>query len=114
MNQSLKSALLSALIFPGVGQISAGDKKKGWIIITLNAAILYLIIREVMQKAYVVIAEMKKNGSAMDIESITNATSKLSGFSDNIFLNSLLILLIVSWCYSIFDAYRIGIKKRKN
>lgn len=111
MNKAIKAALLSALIFPGVGQISAGYKKRGWIIIGVDVVLLYFIIREIMQKAHKVIAEMQKNGSAMDIESISNATSKLSGFSDNVFLNILLIILIISWFYSIFDAYRVGNKK---
>ena len=110
MNNSIKAALLSALIFPGVGQISAGDKKRGWIIIGANVMLLFLILREVMQKAYTVIAEMQKSGSPMDIESVSNVTSKLAGFSDNILLNMLLILLVISWLYSIFDAYRSGKK----
>ena len=108
MNNSIKAALLSALIFPGVGQISAGDKKRGWIIIGVNVMLLFLIIREVVQKAYTVIAEMQKNGNAMDLESVSIATSGLTGFSDNMFLNILLILLVISWLYSIFDAYRAG------
>ena len=111
MNQSMKAALLSALIFPGVGQISVGFKKRGWIIIAINIALMYFIISEIMKKAYSVIAEMQKNGSVLDIESISNTTSQLSGFSDNMFLNSLLILLIISWIYSAFDAYRAGQKK---
>lgn len=111
MKQSVKAAILSALIFPGVGQIFVGYKKRGWSIIGINAALLYLIVGEIIQKAHQVIAEMQKNGSAMDIESISNATAKLSGFSGNIYLNSLLILFLISWCYSIFDAYRTGQKK---
>lgn len=110
MNNSIKAALLSALIFPGVGQISAGYKQRGWIIIGVNVMLVFLIIREIMKKAYTVIAEMQKSGSPMDIESVSNATSKLAGFSDNIFLNILLILLVIFWLYSIFDAYRVGKK----
>ncbi|MDH5660726.1 MAG: hypothetical protein OEY65_06980 [Gammaproteobacteria bacterium] len=110
MNQSVKAALISALIFPGVGQISVGYKKRGWIIIGINVVLFYLIIREIMQPAYLVIAEMQKSGAAMDIESISNATSKLSGFSDNVFLNILLLIFIAGWIITIFDAYRLGAK----
>jgi hypothetical protein len=110
MNQSIKAALLSALIFPGVGQILAGHKKRGWTIIGLNAVLLYSIINEIIKKAHVVVAEMQKNGTAMDIGSISNATSKLSGFSDNIFLNILLLIFIAGWIISILDAYRLGTK----
>ena len=99
MNQSLKAALLSALIFPGVGQISVGHKKRGWIIIVTIGVLFYLMITEIMKKAHEVIAEIQRSGSAMDIESITNASSKLTEFSDNTYLNTLLILIWKSFIY---------------
>lgn len=110
MNNSIKAALLSALIFPGVGQISTGDKKRGWSIIGINIVLLYLIISEIMQKAYSLINEMQKSGAAMDIESISNKTAGLAGFSENTFLNILLMLFIIGWIVSIVDAYRLGKK----
>ena len=111
MKQSFKSALLSALIFPGVGQISAGFKKRGWFIILANCVFLYLIMSEIIQRAYSTINTMQKNGVAMDIESISNSTSAQMGFSDNTYLNSLLVILIISWFFSIIDAYWLGNKK---
>lgn len=110
MNQSVKAALLSALIFPGVGQISLGHKKRGWLIIGFIAVIFSLIINEVMKIAYTIIEDMQKNGATMDVENISNATSGLVGFSDNMFLNVLLIALLVTWMLSIFDAYRLNKK----
>lgn len=111
MNQSIKSALLSALIFPGVGQISAGFKKRGWIIILANCVFLYLIMSEIIQQVYNTIDRMKKSGMVMDIENISNSTSAQVGFSDNTYLNSLLVILIISWFCSIIDAYWLGNKK---
>lgn len=111
MNQSVKAVLLSALIFPGIGHISAGYKKRGWIIVTLTIALIFLIIRESIKKAHKVIAEATKNGHAVDIEAISNVTSGLSGFSDNLFLNSLLILLVILWIFSIVDGYRLPMIK---
>ena len=110
MNQSTKAALLSALIFPGVGQISVGYKKRGWSVIGLSAVILFLIIREIMQRAYSVIAEMQKTGTVINIEEISRTTSDLVNFSDNVFLNTMLILFIMGWVVSIIDAYRLGKK----
>lgn len=110
MNQSTKAALLSALIFPGVGQISVGYKKRGWSVIGLSAVFLFLIIREIMQRAYSVIAEMQKTGTVINIEEISRTTSDLVNFSDNVFLNTMLILFIMGWVVSIIDAYRLGKK----
>lgn len=108
MNKAIKSALLSALIFPGVGQISAGHKKRGWLFIMLSGVFLYLIVNKIIQQANSMINEMQKSGVAMNVEEISNRTSSLIGFSDNTYLNTLLILFIVCWLLSIFDAYRLG------
>ncbi len=110
MNQSVKAALLSGLVFPGTGQISLGYKKRGWLIIAVNVVFLYLIISEIMQQAYSVIAEMQKSGAVLDIEAISNTTSGLVAFSDNTFLNVILMLLIAGWVISVIDAYRLGKK----
>lgn len=53
---------------------------------------------------------MQQNGIALDIESISKQTSELVGFSDNLSLNTLLILLILGWLISTVDAYVLGIK----
>lgn len=111
MNKSIKSALLSALIFPGVGQISAGYKKRGWLFIVLSSVFLYLIISKIIQQANSIVNEMQKNGVVMNIEEISNRTPDLIRFSDNTYLNTLLILFIICWLLSIFDAYCLGVKK---
>lgn len=110
MNRSIKGALLSALILPGIGQVSLGYKKRGWSIIAANIILLYLIISEIMQKAYSIIDEMKKSGAVLNVETISNKAADLSGFSDNTFLNIVLMLFITGWIVSIIDAYQLGKK----
>ena len=110
MSQSIKAALLSGLIFPGVGQLSLGYKKRGWLFVGASLVFLYLIISEIIQAAYSVVAEMQKNG-VIDVETISNTTSAMVSFSDNSFLNVLLLLLIAGWVVSIIDAYRLGKKQ---
>lgn len=111
MQQSIKAALLSGMIFPGVGQISLGHKKRGWSIILVNCILFYLIISKVIQQAASIVEKMQKNGAALDIESISKQTSNLVGFSDNSSLNILLTLLILGWLISIVDAYLLGNKR---
>lgn len=110
MNSSVKAALLSALIFPGLGQIVVGYKKRGWLIVAFVAVLLYLMISEVMKIAYTIIEEMQKNGTPVNAEEISKITSEMVSFSDNMFLNISLIILIVTWFASIIDAYWAGKK----
>ena len=110
MNKPMKGALLSALIFPGVGQISIGHKKRGWLIIFVSCIFLYLMISEVIQQASSLVEKIQKSGVPLDYESISNKTSELVSFSDNSLLNTLLMLLIISWIASVIDAYILGKK----
>lgn len=110
MNKSVKAALLSGLIFPGVGQLSIGYKKRGWLIIFVICVFLYLIISEIIQQAASIVEKMQVSGVALDIESISNKTSELVGFSDDSSLNILLVLLILGWIVSVIDAYFLGTK----
>lgn len=107
MNKSVKAALLSGLVFPGVGQLSIGYKKRGWLIIFV---FLYLIMTKIMQQAASIVEKMQTSGVALDIESISNKTSELVGFSDNSYLNTLLVLFVLGWLISVIDAYFPGTK----
>ena len=111
MNKPMKAALLSALIFPGVGQISIGHKKRGWFIIFMSSILLYTMISEIMKQALSLVEKMQKSGVVLDYESISNKTSDLVSFSDNSSLNILLMLLIFGWIVSVIDAYILGKKK---
>ena len=110
MNKSIKAALISGLIFPGIGQISIGHKKRGWVIILVNSLFLYMIINEIIQQASSLVEKIQKSGVPLDYESISNKTTELVSISDNSSLNTLLILLIVSWVASVIDAYYLGKK----
>ena len=108
MHQSTKAALLSGLIFPGMGQLSTGNKKRGWIFVSAIIINIYLMINEIISEAQDVILDMQRKGMALDADNISKATSELSGFSENIYLNVLLVTFIIIWFISIVDAYKMG------
>jgi len=107
MKKSIKAALLSALIFPGVGQLATGKKTKGWGFIVSTLIIVYLMISEIIKKAKQVINDMQESGVAINTESVSQATSQMNGFSDNTYLNMLLVTFIIIWLLSIIDAGRV-------
>ena len=110
MKTSVKAALLSALVFPGVGQIVNGYKKKGWAFVISAVILLVLIISKLAQQAFLVMDEMQKRGVAVDANEISKLSSEMVSFSDNIFLNSMLLMLITIWLVSMIDAYLSGKK----
>ena len=110
MSKSTKATLLSALVFPGVGQLSIGHKRRGWVIIIISSVFLYLIMSKVMQQAYNLVEKIQASGAMLDMESISKQTSDLVGFSDNTYLNTLLVFFLIAWGLSIIDAYFLGKK----
>jgi len=113
MNQPFKAALLSALVFPGVGQLTLGYKRRGWIIIIVNTVLFSLLMSGIIQKAYEIISVLQKKAAItgmVDFGEILNMTSGMVDFSDNTFLNLTLIFFILGWFFSILDAYLLGKK----
>lgn len=113
MNQSIKAALLSGLVLPGIGQLSLGYKKRGWMIIFVSFIFIFMLIGKVIQQAESIVEKMQKSGEAINMELISKQTSEFAAFSDNSSLNILLILLILVWAYSILEAYFLGAKTNK-
>lgn len=110
MKTSVKAALLSALVFPGVGQIVNGYKKKGWAFVISTVTLLVLIILKLVLQALQVIDEMHSRGVPVDANEISKLSSEMFSSSGNILLNSLLLVLITTWLVSIVDAYISGKK----
>ena len=105
MTQGMKAALLSALVFPGVGQISVGKKQKGWAILISFLVLLGLLVMRLVQKAQQVLEQMQQQGLTIDVDNISGVTNKVVSFSDNAVLNTLLIIVILIWLVAIVDAY---------
>jgi len=110
MTPAVKAALLSALIFPGVGQLNLGEKKRGLLIVIVTLVSLFTLIYQAVQEAKMILDKLQENNQLIDMETISRAAAQSSSFSDNTLLNGLLIFIPLFWLYSIFDAYRSGNK----
>jgi hypothetical protein len=111
MKQATKAALISALVFPGLGHVTIGEKKKGWIILLVTLGALFILINEALDRASTIIEKLGANSQMMDLEEISRLAAESSQFSSNIFLNSVLIFIFICWVYAMVDAYRCGSKK---
>ena len=109
MNKSLKAALLSGLVFPGLGQIFLKHYKRAAVIIVAVVAGMAIIIMEAVQIGLAIMEKIAYEGGAIDMNTIWDATSQA--------VNSLLtfnlgfFLIILGWIIGTVDAYRIGKKK---
>jgi hypothetical protein len=107
MKAGVKAALLSGLVFPGVGQMYLKRYGRGLLFMVL--AFLGLIIVAGMAAVAVLegIGAEGVKGGAVDIDALANlAATSLA--DSGISINLVLLFVVCCWIYSVIDAYRIG------
>ncbi len=111
MNSSLKGALLSGLIFPGLGQFVLKHYKRGIALMLTVFVSLLIIVVKVGQQAFSLLKKIGEEGDEMNLSTILNATSGASTTSDSLTYYIVLFLVIFCWVVGVGDAYRIGKKE---
>jgi TM2 domain-containing membrane protein YozV len=113
MNNSLKGALLSGLVFPGLGQIILKHYQRGIALMVTVLVGLSVIVVKATQQAFIILEKIESEGGPIDMSTISNAATQSSTTSDNFIFNFVAILIIICWIVGVVDAYRIGKKKDK-
>ena len=110
MKNAMKGAILSGLVFPGLGQIVLKRKQRGLVIVAIVLVCLAIFVKKIMGVAMAIVEETQSQGGVVDLTSISNSATQLTTGSTELTLNLLLILVLACWIGSIIDAYRIGIQ----
>ena len=113
MNNSLKGALLSGLVFPGLGQIILKHYQRGIALMVTVLVSLLVIVVKATQQAFIIFEKIESEGGPIDISTISKAATQASTTSDNFIFNFVTTLIIICWIIGVVDAYRIGKKKDK-
>ena len=113
MNNSLKGALLSGLVFPGLGQIILKHYQRGIALMVMVLVSLLVIVVKATQQAFIILEKIELEGGPIDMSAISNAATQSSTTSDNFIFNVVAILIIICWIVGVVDAYRIGKKRDK-
>ena len=111
MNNSLKGALLSGLIFPGLGQVVLKHYKRGAVIMLTVIVSMAVVVVKAVQHALVILEKIESEGGIISIDAILNATTQASANSGSFIFNLLFLLIGICWIIGTVDAYIIGRKK---
>jgi hypothetical protein len=111
MKNSMKGALLSALVFPGLGQIVLKRYARGIVLMLMVMAALYVMIVTALQQAYAILDRIEADGGVPDSDTISQAAAQAAAASDSPVIGVVSLLIIVCWIVGIIDAYRIGKQK---
>lgn len=111
MTKAIKATLLSAFVFPGLGQCYLKRFKRGILIIVLTLAGLSALIVRTLLSALDTLDALQKTGKPIDANAISGIAESASSFSSG--NTALLIFLIACWAYAIVDAYLLGRKENQ-
>lgn len=111
MSNSLKAALLSGLVFPGLGQVVLKRYRRGVVLMFIVLACLSIVVVKAVQQAFSILKQIELADGTINMDAISNAATQSYTNSDSLVFNSILLLIIVCWILGVVDAYRIG-KKR--
>ncbi|MGB7931468.1 MAG: DUF5683 domain-containing protein [Gammaproteobacteria bacterium] len=111
MKNSMKGALLSGLVFPGLGQIALKRYWRGFALLLAVMAGLYIMIATAMQQAYAILDSIEAEGGMPDSDTISKAAAQAAAASDSPMITAVSVLILVCWIVGIIDAWRIGKQK---
>jgi len=111
MKNSMKGALLSGLVFPGLGQIALKHYWRGFTLVLAVMACLYIMIVTAVQQAYAILDAIEAEGGMPDSDTISQAAAQAAAASDSPVITVVSLLIVVCWIVAIIDAYRIGKQK---
>jgi hypothetical protein len=109
MKASTKAALISALIFPGLGHLALRKGKRGLLFLLPTAVAVIYLLRSVLQLMDQLMGEI--NSGTLGLDPIAIMERVHASGIDNPATNLASLVCIVCWAGSIADALWLGRKK---
>jgi len=108
MSRSINALLLSALVLPGAGQLYLKHYGRGFALIGVSLACLWILVDRAMQLASTVLDQITAEGGAIDPGQITELVAQASNASGSPLATFASLGLASCWLVGIVDAYRLG------
>ncbi|MCX5818814.1 MAG: DUF5683 domain-containing protein [Deltaproteobacteria bacterium] len=110
MKKAIKAALLSALVFPGVGQMYLKRYLRGLIPMVLTLAGMGVMIVQATVRALQDLEKIQIQGGLVDLNAFANRAAAPSASGD--WYSPLIMpMIVVCWLFSVIDAYMLGKRK---
>ncbi len=108
MKKNIKAALLSALVYPGIGHFFLKKYTVGAIFICSFSVPLYFVISEIFAKT-IKIAEQIRNGEIpLDLAAISESLTRSTVAVDAQQINIKMYVLVAIWIIALIHSYRLG------
>lgn len=108
MRISTKAALLSGLVFPGLGHLVVKQYLRGAILISLALASTVVILRQAMQQAQDIVDRIVSGEIPLETGAISEQVANASNGSGGMLVNISFFVFFVCWLFGMVDSYRLG------
>ena len=113
MKKSTKAALLSGLLFPGIGHVVLKQYVRGSILMMFSLIALSVIVKVAIERAQTVVDRVSSGEIPLDAKNIANLISSSADGASNQIVNISVIVFGACWLAGIVDSYRLGIIQDK-
>jgi len=108
MKRSIKAALFSGLVFPGVGHFSLKRHLRGLAFFLPAMTSLLFQIYYVLNRASSIASQIESGTIPFDVTSLANLMAEAPSHTEILLLNFTSWVLLVCWLGGIVDSYSIG------
>ncbi len=113
MTRSTKAALLSGLVFPGIGHMVLKQYLRGSALIISALIASSVIVTVVIQRALTIVDRINSGDIPVETGAIAEMVSNSTNGTDSLIENISVIVLGACWLIGIIDSYRLGIAQEK-
>ena len=107
MRRSVKSSLLSALVFPGAGHVFLKKYLIGTGLAAAAFFALYVVVSKALERVMLIVAKIESGEVQLDVVAIAELVSKQSIGTETQF-NIPATVFLVCWIIGVVDSYRVG------
>jgi len=108
MKKSTKAALLSGLVFPGLGHLVLKQHLRGSVLMLSALIAMAVIVNGIIQSALIIVDRINSGDIAFDTGAIADGVSASSASAGSPIQSMATIVLVACWIIGIIDSYRLG------
>ena len=108
MKRSTKSALLSALVFPGVGHLYLRQYLRGAVLLVVAMTGVAIIVVRSVQHALTIVEKIQNGAVPLEAQALADLVSQSTSGLESVLLNIASLAILLCWIIGIFDSYRIA------
>jgi hypothetical protein len=113
MKRSTKAALLSALVFPGVGHMVLKKYLRGSVLMLSALVALSVIVTKAIKQALAIVERINSGEIPVEAGAIAELASIPTSGADASILNIAALLIGAVWIIAVVDSYRLGMIQEK-